>query len=146
MVFRGGDGEGDAAALLGGGRKGGVGAWRPEQAANQGAGTGGPGKGYGPDPTATDGQTGLVKTRSPTQTTDGPVIASRFFKGKQVKGDAKLKLKEVTEAAKSAAADAVSEHRIPRMYEGPVKKYFKKVDAPAEGEAAGGEAEGSGSP
>jgi hypothetical protein len=64
---------------------------------------------------------------------EGAIIASWYFKGPQVSGEAKRKYQEVVQAGKDRAAEAISEKRIPRKYEESVKKYFDAL------ERAGGE-------
>jgi len=94
----------------------------------RGKGTGGPGIGAGPRPTDEGGKTGLQKTRAASPSKDGPAVASWYFKGSQVKGESKRDLKEVIQAGKDAAAEAISENEIPRRYEGSVKKYFGELE------------------
>jgi len=67
---------------------------------------------------------GTTKTRTKTKTGKGPIIASWYFKGPQVKGESKKKLTRIIQAAKDSAAEAVSDNEIPRKYEESVKKYF----------------------
>ena len=87
-------------------------------------GTGGPGRGYGARETAEKGDAGYVGTRVKGKTQKGPIIAEGYFRGPQVKGESKREYGKVVRAARKRAAAAVSENRIPRKYEGPVKKYF----------------------
>jgi len=58
----------------------------------------------------------------------GPVIASWYFKGMQVKGEAKRAFAEVVQAGRDRAAEAISENQIPRKYEESVKKYFGRLE------------------
>ena len=56
-----------------------------------------------------------------------------FFKGAQVKGEARKELSGIVQAAKDASAEAINENQIPRRYEGAVKKYFGELEsAPSE--------------
>jgi hypothetical protein len=64
------------------------------------------------------------KTRSQSKVKEGPIIASWYFQGSQIKGEAKRDFTEVLQAARDEAAEAVSENEIPRKYEEPIKKYF----------------------
>lgn len=64
------------------------------------------------------------KTRAKSKVGEGPVIASWYFHGPQVKGEAMRDFTEVLQAARDEAAEAVSENEIPRKYEEPIKKYF----------------------
>lgn len=93
-----------------------------------GPGTGGPGRGYGPRASDEDGQTSTKKTRIKNKTGQGPVVASWYFKGTQVKGQAKRDFSEVIQAGRDSAAEAISENQIPRRYEESVKKYFGQLE------------------
>lgn len=123
-----------AIALLGegcSGDSGGIGLlgqWAQGLALKPGPGTGGPGRGYGPRGEADAGKTSLKKTRVKNKSSKGPIIASWYFKGPQVKGESKRKFIAAVQAAKDQAAEAVSENRIPRKYEASVKKYFGQLD------------------
>ena len=90
-----------------------------------GAGAGKPGRGSGPRATDNSGKTGTRKTRVKNPSgKKGPVIAGWYFKGDQVKGQSKRELKQVVQAARDRAADAISDSRIPKQYANAVKKYF----------------------
>ena len=93
-----------------------------------GPGTGGPGRGYGPRASDEDGQTSSKKTRIKNKNGQGPVVASWYFKGTQVKGQAKRDFSEVIQAGRDSAAEAISENQIPRRYEESVKKYFGQLE------------------
>jgi len=83
----------------------------------------------GTDPT---GPAATTQTRAGGKTREGPVIASWYFKGPQVKGESRKQLSEVVQAAKDGAAEAVSENEIPRKYEEAVKKYFGDLEQSVE--------------
>jgi hypothetical protein len=93
-----------------------------------GAGTGGPGIGFGPRDSDTEGQTGTKTTRARNEAGEGPVIASWYFKDAQVKGEARRDFTEVVQASRANAAEAISENQIPRKYEDAVKKYFGQLE------------------
>lgn len=116
-----GQGEGE-------GGKGGRGLFLEGDSARRGPGTGGPGKGYGEQDTAAGGNVGTRKTRARGKTQKGPIIASRFFRGPQVKGAARQELTEVVQAAADIASEAISDKRIPRKYESSVKDYFGELE------------------
>lgn len=107
---------------------GGQGPFREGLAERYGPGTGGPGRGYGPRGSDEDGQTSAKKTRVKNKTGQGPVVASWYFKGTQVKGQAKRNFSEVIQAGRDSAAEAISENQIPRRYEESVKKYFGHLE------------------
>jgi uncharacterized protein YwgA len=145
-----------AIACLGQGMCQGPGRHGPFQkglAQSYGSGTGGPGRGYGPRASDEDGQTSSKKTRVKNKTGEGPVVASWYFKGTQVKGQAKRDFSEVgpvvaswyfkgtqvkgqakrdfsevIQAGRDSAAEAISENQIPRRYEESVKKYFGQLE------------------
>ena len=91
-------------------------------------GTGGPGRGSGPRKTADPEDTAARKTGVKNKPKKGPIIASWYFKGQQIKGEAKREFSNVVKAAKDRAADAVSDKEIPRKYEAAVKKYFSDLE------------------
>lgn len=93
-----------------------------------GSGTGGPGTGYGPRGIDESGQTSTKKTKAQTKTGEGPVVASWYFKGSQVKGEAKRDFSEVVQAGRDSAAEAIQENEIPRKYQGAVKDYFGQLE------------------
>ncbi len=93
-----------------------------------GSGSGGPGIGYGPRDSDTEGPTGTKTTRADGKLDAGPVIASWYFKDIQVKGEARREFTEVVEAGRANAAEAISENQIPRRYEEAMKKYFGQLE------------------
>jgi len=120
-----------AIACLGQGMCQGIGCQGPFRkglAQKFGSGTGGPGHGYGPRASDENGETSTKKTRAENKSGQGPVIASWYFKGTQVKGEAKRDFSEVIQAGRDSAAEAISENQIPRKYEESVKKYFGQLE------------------
>lgn len=93
-----------------------------------GPGTGGPGRGYGPRSIDESGVTSTKKTRVKGKTEEGPVVASWYFKGTQIKGEARRDFSEVIQAGRDSASEAISESQIPRKYEEAVKKYFSQLE------------------
>jgi len=120
--------EGAIAGLGEGNCQGAQGPWAAGMPQGWWPGTGAPGIGYGPRRTDDTGQTALKKTRVKNQPKPGPVIASWYFKGEQIKGESRRQLSDVVQASKDRAAEAISDKRIPRKYEGPVKKYFGTLE------------------
>lgn len=96
-------------------------------------GTGGPGTGYGPRGIDETGQTSTDKTKAKTKTGEGPVVASWYVKGSQVKGETRREFSEVVQAGRDSASEAIKENEIPRKYQGAVRNYFGQL------EEAGGE-------
>jgi Mg2+ and Co2+ transporter CorA len=97
-------------------------------AQKEGPGTGGPGRGYGQRSIDEDGETSTMKTRVESKGSEGPAIASLYFKGMQVKGEAKRAFAEVIQAGRDRASEAISDNQIPRKYEESVKKYFGQLE------------------
>ncbi|MBW7988936.1 MAG: hypothetical protein FVQ84_02790 [Planctomycetes bacterium] len=93
-----------------------------------GAGTGGPGMGYGPRSLDETGETSTMKTRMKNEPGQGPVIASWYFKASQVKGQAMRDYSEVVQEGRDNAAEAISDNLIPRKYEESIKKYFGQLE------------------
>jgi hypothetical protein len=123
-----------AIACLGQGMCQGLGAHGPfSEGLSQrwGPGTGGPGRGYGPRDADDTGETSTKGTKVRNKPGQGPVIASWYFKGPQIKGEAKRDFTEVVQAARDSAAEAISENEIPRKYEEAVKKYFGRLEQSA---------------
>jgi hypothetical protein len=110
---------------MGEGRQG---PWQEGWSDRMGAGSGGPGRGFGPRNSDTAGQTANKATRSKNASGEGPVIASWYFKDTQVKGEARRDFTEVVQAGRANAAEAISENQIPRKYEDAVKKYFGQLE------------------
>lgn len=67
------------------------------------------------------------KTKAKSETEDGPMVASWYFQGQNVKGQAQRTLQQVATEAAQQAAEAVEDHRIPKKYEAAVKGYFGQL-------------------
>lgn len=93
-----------------------------------GSGTGGPGIGIGPRGYDDSGQTSTKTTKVQNKPGQGPVIASWYFKGTQVRGEARRDFAEVVKAGRDSASEAVTEHEIPRKYAESVKGYFGHLE------------------
>ena len=115
------------ASCKGGNCKGGYGLYAQGSALGQGPGTGGPGRGYGPRDTAEDGTANFKGTRVDNKTAKGQVIASWYFKGPQIKTEARREFTDIVQASKDGAAEAISENQIPRKYEESIKRYFGQL-------------------
>ncbi len=112
---------------------GGQSPWQEGWSNKFGSGSGGPGMGFGPRDSDTEGQTGTKATRTRNASSEGPVIASWYFKDTQVKGEARRDFTEVVQAGRTSAAEAISENQIPRKYEDAVKKYFGELEQRGKG-------------
>ena len=130
-------GEGDCAGGMltpGEGDPNGLGIWVPSEADGQGIGPGGGrARAWGQRATGGPEDVGLKGTgvrNKPTK--DNEIIGSWLVKGAQVRGESKRKLTTAVQASKDAAAEAIRDNKIPRKYEGPVKKYFGGMEAAAD--------------
>jgi hypothetical protein len=112
---------------------GGQSPWQEGWSNKFGSGSGGPGMGFGPRDSDTDGKTGTKATRTRNASSEGPVIASWYFKDTQIKGEARRDFTEVIQAGRTSAAEAISENQIPRKYEDAVKKYFGELEQRGKG-------------
>lgn len=98
-----------------------------------GKGGGEAGKGIGLSPgshsVTSDPLTAQKTTRSTTRS-DGrdPVVATWYFQEAPIRGEAQQTFKEVVQAGRAEAAEAISENQIPRRYEGAVKAYFNDLE------------------
>jgi hypothetical protein len=92
------------------------------------SGSGGPGRGFGPRASDTEGETGTKTTRLDKESGEGPVIASWYFKDVQMRGTARREFSDVMQAGRQSAAEAISENQIPRRYEDAVKQYFGRLE------------------
>ena len=85
----------------------------------------GAGMGQGAKATAEEGKLATKSTKVKTKDAKNvPVVASWYFKGRQVKGDSRRGFSAVAQAGRDGAAEAITENQIPRKYEESVKKYF----------------------
>jgi len=110
-----------------GGDPNGPGLWVPGE--NEGlagqAGGGGRAQAWGKRPTGDPEDVNLKADgvrNKPTDETE--IIGSWLVKGATVAGESKRKLSTAVQASKDAAAEAIRDNKIPRKYEGAVKKYF----------------------
>ncbi len=119
-----------AIACLGEGMCEGLGGQGPFSEGNRnvrGSGSGGPGQGFGAVATAEDGETSTKKTISKSQTQDGPVVASWYFQGEQIKGQVTRSYSDVIQEAGVAASEAINDNTIPRKYDNAIKAYFGQM-------------------
>ena len=82
----------------------------------------------GPRAISEIGPTSTKNTKVMNKVGEGPVIASWYFKGTQVKGEARREFSEVVQAGRDAAAEAINENEIPRKYQEAVKNYFGRLN------------------
>jgi hypothetical protein len=121
-----------AMACLGEGMCQGVGGmcpYKPGQSQKYSSGTGGPGRGFGPRNKDDNGTTNSSPTQVKGKTVEeGPMIASWYFKDSQEKGQATKELKDVIQAGRDSAAQAMDENQIPKKYENAMKQYFGNLE------------------
>jgi hypothetical protein len=61
-------------------------------------------------------------------TGQGEMIASWYFKGPQVKGEAKKEFTQAVRAAADRASEAIEDNRIPRRHANAVKEYYEQFN------------------
>jgi regulator of replication initiation timing len=108
--------------------EGGQSPFREGYSNSSGPGSGGPGMGSGIRDSDTEGATATKKAQVKTETRQGPVVASWYFKGEQAKGEAQRPLQEVLAASRDSAAEAIQDNEIPAKYQDAVKKYFGNLE------------------
>jgi len=110
------------------------GIWIPGQSDSVGTGPGGGrARAWGSRATGGPEDVGLKGTGVGNKPTKNPeIIGSWLVKGAQVRGESKRKLTTAVQASKDAAAEAIRDNKIPRKYEGAVKKYFGGMQAAAD--------------
>ena len=101
--------------------------WSEGLSLGESTGSGGPGKGRGPRETEASGDIATESERVKNAAKAGPVIASWYFHGDQIKGEARQGLTNAVQTARDAAAEAINENRVPRKYESTVKRYFGEL-------------------
>ena len=75
-----------------------------------------------------DGNTGTESTKVIGQNNEGPIVASWYFKGPNVRGESRKQFSDTVKKAKDAATDAINENEIPAKYEDAVKRYFGNLE------------------
>jgi len=60
-------------------------------------------------------------------TEPGAIISQKFVDGEQYKGEVSQEFLDATIAAERDITDAIAREKIPRVYQGPVKEYFKRT-------------------
>lgn len=112
-----------------GGSKNGM--WRQGDSANQGKGSGGPGKGDGRSPEQQAADYKMEKKKANTKTGAGPIIGTRLVYGEQVRGESQAEFANAVEEAKGEAAEALETMRVPREYQKAVQSYFGTLEKKA---------------
>lgn len=97
-------------------------------AGNGFCGTGGEGKGRGGRPPEGMTDTSFESTLSPSKVNKGKILHQLFVSGVPEKGEALVEYAEVVKTAKREAASSLARDRIPREYEGMVKRYFDSLE------------------
>jgi predicted nucleic acid-binding Zn-ribbon protein len=70
----------------------------------------------------------LRPTKAKGQFTPGGQMPSITLKGVSIKGQSKISYQEAAAAAQTEAQSALSQEKVPRAYQGPVKDYFNDLD------------------
>lgn len=103
--------------------------WRAGESRGQGAGQGGPGRGFGGGQQAEEAPATIAKTKAHVRNQAGPIIGSRLVSGDSVRGEAAAEFARAVEAAVREAADEVNTRTIPREYHEAIKTYFGRLAA-----------------
>ncbi|MEM9560857.1 MAG: hypothetical protein AAF995_11160 [Planctomycetota bacterium] len=99
---------------------------------SQGSGSGNqPGQGMGPGPEEQAVDFLLNSEKASVTTTEGPIIASSFVFGSQIRGESTAQFGEIVGSAKVQAAEAIESKRVPREHENAVQHYFGRLEAAA---------------
>ncbi len=108
-----------------GGQNSGIYTQGEENREKVGPGMGGPGIGRGGKAPEAEEEVKFNPVKPPSQITDGRKTLSFFVDGKQVKGEAKVEFSKEVDAARTEAAQALQDEKIPRAYEEYVREYFQ---------------------
>lgn len=87
-------------------------------------------RGRGAAPRARDdnAKTSTINKKARTrQGRGGSIIGRQFVKGKQLKGKTRIEFSEALSAGELDRTDAMNRARIPRRYQGPVKRFFDRL-------------------
>jgi hypothetical protein len=107
---------------------GGQSPWKEGDSKKRGSGSGGAGQGQGYRDSDADGQTATKSARVQGPSGSGPAVASWYFKGSQIKGEAKRDFSQAVQSGNASAEEAISDNQIPKKYEDSVKKYFGQLE------------------
>jgi hypothetical protein len=104
------------------------GQWRPGDTNRNGQGQGGPGRGTGNFVGKEEAPYAIKKEAAPVQDIEsGRILASTFVKAGTVKGESKVALSQVAEAAMKDTADEVDEEAPSKESQKVVKDYFETM-------------------
>lgn len=124
-----GEGEGD---FDGEGR---IGEWKAGDPKGRGAGQGGPGIGWGGGLGKSPAPFGVKQERSKTfYDPKGEHLASMLVKDRSVKGESKLQLQKIAEAAEAEEGDDIDESALDRRSQQVKRNYFRVMADEAKGQ------------
>jgi hypothetical protein len=104
------------------------GEWRPGDTNRAGRGQGGPGRGNGGGIGKEEAPYAIKKEAAPVQDIEnGKILASTFVKAGTVKGESKVELSKVAEAALKDTTDEVDEEAVSKESQKVVKDYFETM-------------------
>jgi len=93
----------------------------------------GPGRGQGfQDLEDVDTMAATTERRADVETTDGPIIGTKFVYESQVRGESRAAFAEAARASEAEAAEAIEEGVVPPEFRDAVKRYFGRVRKAAE--------------
>jgi hypothetical protein len=104
------------------------GQWRAGDTNRAGRGQGGPGRGNGGGIGKEEAPYAIKKEAAPVQDIEnGKILASTFVKAGTVKGESKVQLSQVAEAALKDTTDEVDEEAVSKESQKVVKDYFETM-------------------
>ena len=98
-----------------------------------GPGSGGTGGGGGKPPEAGDGKTGNDPAQLSGNQHPGRTIGSFLVEGEAPRGDSRAELKEVLQASRRFAEEAIQHERIPAELRQVVEDYFNRLNERVQG-------------
>lgn len=99
----------------------------------------GPGQGQGEgfqDLEDVDTMAVTTERRADIETTDGPIIGTKFVYESQIRGESQAAFAEAARASEAEAAEAIEEGVVPPEFRDAVKRYFGRVRKAAEAKPA----------
>jgi len=108
--------------------------WAPGSSQQQGMGAGGPGRGQGGSPGATEADFTMEKKKVKSPNLGGPIVSQIMIQGEQIRGESRAEFAAAVAAAEQRASEEIVSNVIPREYHDAVKHYFGRLQAKARAE------------
>lgn len=90
---------------------------------------GGRGQGSGAEGNLEESAHKTEKSKASSPNREGPIIGTMLVNGQQVRGESRAAFGEAVTAAGASAAEAIEANRVPKEFEGAVKRYFGRLEA-----------------